>query len=254
MEPMTLISPRSAFERHARLSPEEERRLREEMRQWQADALQQERLKRLKKEHDEELRREAEFVAAIQTALATRPQIEAFTVKLDRYDTAAVEALLANEQELKIVTERIDKALDEAVQLSDGRRVFKTEDGKRVFDEFGTEVSPEEIGADQIPNARKRFEPFMRDREQQRALMEEREQLHAFQQKLDAARDRLDDKDLTADALDDMERDIDASTPDRVRKLMGDDPAQDRDGPARQREAGVDLRSQTPALAGPAAP
>ncbi|MCK0197409.1 hypothetical protein MWN34_10840 [Ancylobacter sp. 6x-1] len=131
--------------------------------------------------------------------------------------------------------------------------MFKTEDGKRVFDEHGTEVSPEELGADQIPDARKRFEPFMRDREQQRALMEERAQLHKFQQKLDEARDRLDDKDLTADALDDMEGDIDASTPDRVRKLMGEDPTLGRDGP-RQRDAGMDLRSQTPIVTEPAAP
>lgn len=254
MEPVTLISPRSAFDRHARLSPEEERRLREEMRQWQAEALQQERLKRLKKEHDDELRREAEFVAAVQTVLANQTQIDAFTVKLDRYDTASVEALLANERELEIVTEPIDAALDQAVQLPDGRRVFKSEDGIRVFDEHGKEVSRDEIDPDAIPDYKKAFEPYWSDVQQQRGLQAERAQLHEFQQKLDEARDRLDDKDLRADALDDLERDIDSATPDRVRKLMGEDPAQDQDGPTRQREPSAEFRSQMPVIAGPAAP
>jgi len=249
---LAAISPRTAFDRHARLTPEEERRLREELRQWQAEALQAERTKRLKREHDEEIHREAELLQAVQTLLATPERIEAFTVKLDRYDTATVEALLANEEELRLVTDRIDEALDQAVQLPDGRRVFKTLDGTRVFDEHGEELSPDEIDPAAIPNYKKAFEPYWSDVQQRRGLEAERTDLLRFQEKLDDARDRLDDKDLTADALDDLERDIDAAMPERLRRLAGEEPAQEQDGPARQR--GADLEPRSPAVTGPAAP
>ena len=222
MEPLSAISPRTAFDRHARLTPEEERRLREELRQWQAEALQAERTKRLKREHDEEIHREAELLQAVQMLLATPERIAAFTVRLDRYDAATVEALLANDEELRVVGERIDEALDQAVELPDGRRVFKTLDGTRVFDEHGEELSPDQIDPAAIPDYKKAFEPYWSDVQQRRGLEAERIDLHRFQQKLDDARNRLDDADLTDDALDDLERDIDAAMPKRVRRLAGD--------------------------------
>lgn len=254
MDHLAAISPRTAFDRHARLSPEEERRLREEVRQWQAEALQVERTKRMKREHDEELHREAELLQVVQTLLATPERIEAFTVKLDRYDVATVEALLANEHDLTVVGERLRKMLDNAEQLPDGRRVFKTEDGHRVFDEHGQELSPEEIDPDAIDDGRTRFEPYWASHLEQKSLVEEREALLEYQQKLDDAREIVGKEGVTARELDELEKALDDEAPDRVRKLAGEDLVRDPELHGERPDAAPVVGGRMSPLLGPAGP
>ena len=60
-------------------------------------------------------------------------RIEAFSIKLDTYETATVEALIANEKAMELVQARLDDLLDRAHVVEDGRRVFKTRDGEHRF-------------------------------------------------------------------------------------------------------------------------
>ncbi|MEL6933399.1 MAG: hypothetical protein AAFO17_09940 [Pseudomonadota bacterium] len=71
-----------------------------------------------------------------------------------------VEALISNQEALDAVKERIDVILMRAHALEDGRRVFKTEDGTQVFDQFGEEVGPEVIAPEDIDDSAPRWEDF----------------------------------------------------------------------------------------------
>lgn len=222
------ISPRLAFARYAAISRELREKLRDEADRTRFLDQQKER-----REDEEKRLEEQDFETFMQTVvLATEPQIAAFTVKLDRYDAATVDALMQNEQELGDVRERIGSMLARAHQLPDGRRVFKSLDGKHVFDENGNEVSSNVIRPEEIDDGRKRFEPYWEERQREKVLVQERDDLHDFQRKLDAARDALDRPDLTEDELDALEKDIDDATPQRVRALAGDNLESQADAPA----------------------
>jgi hypothetical protein len=122
IQSFTQTSARFEFAKRAELNDELRRRLALELATVG-------RNERAKTEKERERRENAEFAAALKFALATPEQIAAFTVRLDTYDTATVEALLANQEALDAVKARIDDLLLKAHTLPDGRRVFKTEDG-----------------------------------------------------------------------------------------------------------------------------
>lgn len=87
---------------------------------------------------------------AADAIMATEIQIEKFKVKLDAYDEATIKALMENRQALDLVSTQLEEMLERAYVMEDGRRVFRTEDGTQVFDEFGQEVSRGELNPDLI--------------------------------------------------------------------------------------------------------
>lgn len=201
-------SIRHEFRRRTALSRELQDRLAEDIR-------------RREREEREERQQEAETSDFLQAAvLATETQIAEFTLTLDRYDAATVEALLENEKQLVAVQARIDDMLLRAHVLPDGRRVFKTEDGLRVFDEFGVELQPEEIEPASIDDARPRWERFQDAQADQTQLQQQREDLTDYQQRLDDARDRLDDPTLTQDDLNALDESLSEEMPDAVRQTL----------------------------------
>ncbi|MEM1163508.1 MAG: hypothetical protein AAGJ28_21455, partial [Pseudomonadota bacterium] len=58
------------------------------------------------------------------------------------------------------VQARIDALLEGAFIMPDGRRVFKSEDGQRVYDEFGKEVGRDGIDPDLIPDGLPAWESY----------------------------------------------------------------------------------------------
>ena len=217
------LTTRIAFTRHAAIGRDLERRLADE-----AHLKKREQGKRRDEQEDRADTDLMEFAQAV--VLASDTQVAEFSIKLDRTDAATVEALMQNEREMLVLQERIDKRLAQAEVLPDGRRVFKTEDGTRVFDEFGAEVSSEIISADEIPDHKDRFEPYWKDHLDFEGLALEREKLIEFQDALANTRTRFDEARtktgadaLTEDALADLEAEIEAATPERVRKLLDHD-------------------------------
>lgn len=186
----------------------------------------QTRLFKLQKVRAEERERieekaEAGISAMMATAvIATELQIKAFELTLDQYETATVEALIANQEALDVVRERIDVILMQAHVLDDGRRVFKTEDGTQVFDEFGEKVGPEIIDPDEVDDSKTTWEEYAQAREAEQALASERSQLIEFQQKLDEARDEIADGQITVDELNDLEAQLDQLAPPAVATQM----------------------------------
>lgn len=152
--------------------------------------------------------------------LATDIEIAEFTHKLDTYDAAVVDALDDNTKRLDDVKRQLDDMLARAYVMPDGRRVFKTEDGLRVFDENGAELSADEIDPDLIEDYRTKWEAFSARKGEEAKILEERQKLLEFQEKLDDARNELADGELTKHELDVLELDIDASMPMAVQRRM----------------------------------
>ncbi|MCH9808830.1 MAG: hypothetical protein K0U74_13970 [Alphaproteobacteria bacterium] len=153
-------------------------------------------------------------------ALADPVDVAEFRVKLDTYDEATVKALMENRALLDSVNQRIEEMLDGAHKLEDGRRVFKTIDGQRVFDEHGASVPLQTINPEQIPNHLPKWEHLQAERQLKETLIEERQQILEFQDKLDRARESADADDFTQSELDDLEADIEDSAPPSVAKHM----------------------------------
>ena len=168
---------------------------------------------------------------AFSFVIATDEQIAAFTVKLDTYDAATIEALMENERALEQVREELRIMLDKAYVLPDGRRVFKTEDGTRVFDEYGEEIS--DFDPALIEDWRPHWEEYDAKTDEHRVLEQERRELLDYQGELDEARERAAEDGLTEAELEDLELRIEQDMPDAVKRhLTGEhSPAPDDDKP-----------------------
>ncbi len=110
---------------------------------------------------------------AIEATVAAEIQIrefesrmDAFETRLDKYDarldahnTAITKALMENRELLDLLSERLlqvetdlQNMLDRAYVMEDGTRVFKSEDGVTVIDEFGKTVDREILDPNLVPN------------------------------------------------------------------------------------------------------
>jgi hypothetical protein len=169
-------------------------------------------------------RREEEDRRYFETlmVLASEQQVAAFHDRLERYDTAVVQALMDNERALDDAGKRRDELEAAAYRLPDGRMVFKTEDGMRVLDQNGAELSRDTIDPESIPDANTRWEPFKAIVDTRLKLLQERQELHAFQEKVDSARDTIDKGGVTAKDLDDLGAALQRDMPDSVRQRMAD--------------------------------
>ena len=191
---------------------------------WQREqkALHHNRRREEREKHERDAEKGDNAFAEIAGAvLATSEEIADFQVTLDAYDEAAINALMQNEQDLLVVREQLDDMLSKAYVLEDGRRVFKTEDGTRVFDEHGVELPPDSIDPDLIDDLRPRAEPYLEALHVEKSLVEERADLLDFQEKLDHAREESNRGDLTKEELDDLKSDLEASMPPSVREQLG---------------------------------
>jgi len=174
----------------------------------------------------EERRKERERIEQIEAALATPVQVAIFKAQLDAYDTVTVEALMNNERQFAEIRARIQSMLLEAHVLPDGRRVFRTRDGKQVFDEHGREVSPDTLKADAIDPRRPTWEDLQGARDQEKRVIEERERLDQYQQKLDEARNKVNEGNLTKEELDQLDKELEKSMPKPVREVVQRNDAQ----------------------------
>lgn len=156
METAPLRFYRLEFAKRAEWRRDDERRTFDQARQREGKDKRQKR----EREADQEA-----LLDAMLAVMSTETDIANFYTQLDSYDAATVEALMENNEQLKAVREELKILLDQAFVLPDGRRVFKTEDGVRVFDEHGVEVK--DIDPDSIeswrPSWKQYQNPFERE-------------------------------------------------------------------------------------------
>lgn len=184
---------------------------------------------RRKEEHGKQDSTRDDHDSAVTVMLVTElDQIEEqeLRISIERHDQAVIQALIENEERLAAANRRVEQLLDEAYVLPDGRRVFKTEDGTRVFDEFGQEVGRDELDPGLVDDFRPHWESFSTEADARHALITERQDLLEYQQKLDEARERMDAGDMDAGELTELDRMMREDAPDAVRRHLPEgDPA-----------------------------
>lgn len=185
----------------------------------QAVLIQQamERDRRERKEAFEQ--NETEFMDFAMTMVAAT-EIDGFRLEIDAYDAAAVSALYENEHRLALARTELGDLFAKAHVLPDGRHVFKTEDGVRVFDEHGQELALDVIDPDAIADERPRWEAVKPKIDAHDALVKERDEIIRYQGKLDDARERLDKGDISRTEFDAMREDLKEAMPDAVRDQL----------------------------------
>lgn len=208
---------------------------------YQRFVQRQQEEERQRRERREEARNDDAELMDFAMVAVSASEMAQFRIEIDRYDAAAITALQENERALMEVRERLDAMLAKAHVLPDGRRVFKTEDGLRVFDETGIELGVETIDPDMIEDWRPRAEGYLTEFERAQELIAERDQILTYQQKLDGARERLDAGDLTQDEFDRLRRELVADMPEAVRdqipELASQEPEASHDTSNRANEA-----------------
>jgi len=162
---------------------------------------------------------------AAEVILATEIQIEEFKVKLDAYDEATVIALMENQELLDAVNAQLHSMLERAYVMDDGRRVFKTEDGTQVFDEFANEVKRDELDFDLISPGSPTWEQRLELLGKRDQLTSEREQILEFQEKLDHAREQVVDSKISISELDDLDAELADAMPPSVKAHLSESAA-----------------------------
>lgn len=173
---------------------------------------------------EEQRREEKEDTEFAEVMAATKQQIVAFHERLDQYDAAIVDALIDNEHALEEAGKYRDKLEANAFELPDGRKVFKTEDGQRVFNANGAQVSRETIDPAAIPDSKTRWEDMQGSKAKLEELLREREKLQEFHKRVDAAREAGGKEGVTGKELDGLDADLRRDMPEAVRrKIEGED-------------------------------
>ena len=142
------------------------------LRERHLHALREERVRRERRDDQRDVA-DQDFLDLAVTML-TVSEIATFRAELDMYETASVIALQENERALEAAQRQVEEILLRAHVLPDGRRVFKTEDGTRVFDEFGVEIEASVITPESIADERPRYETYEAARDARDHLRQER--------------------------------------------------------------------------------
>ena len=111
----------------------------------------------------------------------------------------------------------VEAMLAQAYVMEDGRRVFETEDGTQVFDEFGTEVGKDEIDPLQIDDSNPTWEAFSADLALEAYLNAQRADILEFQEKLDGAREQVAVGGISEVDLAELDADLLEAMPDTVK-------------------------------------
>lgn len=168
------------------------------------------------KKQEERLEQDLDTLATAFVA-ASEEAIQIFETKLNTYDQATVFALMENQALLDEVQARLDTMLDRAHVLDDGRRVFKSRDGSFVIDEYGEQVTAQEIDPMIIPDSKPSAEDYLSAFEAKQELMAEREKLLEFQDKIDNAREKIADGEISESDLENLDAELLDAMPASVR-------------------------------------
>lgn len=161
---------------------------------------------------------EEELMAVAQAAIeATAESLAQFEEQLTHYEKLTVEQITALQDKLVQLAEVRAELFENAHMLPDGRRVFKTEDGQSVFDEYGVQLSREEIDPALISDEKTRWEAILRIDATIAQTQQQLDEVFEFQDELDGMRDRYNEGDLTAGELEDLEQRLERSVPTSIR-------------------------------------
>lgn len=195
-------------------------------------------------------------VADFAATVISLEQSELFQSEINVFHEASYEALAQIDAEIDLLDEKIENILDNAHTLEDGRRVFKTEDGTRVFDEFGQLVETQIIDPIEISDELERWEVFDDLTNNRSLLLKERGAVIDFQSKTDHADERLNSGELSTAEYNDLRDELYNTAPDRVRGIAAKrglefETEKDAETSAPSQEMELDLDSELAEMARP---
>ena len=179
------------------------------------------RLHRDKREREkDEKRRDTEDGLVDMAFVAMQALEQELRETIETYQTATVLALEENRKALEEIERQRQEMLDRAYVMDDGRRVFKSRDGERVFDEFGQQIGKDELDPDMIPNDQDVWEDFDEFNSGRDRLKAEREQLLDYQEFLDEGEAKLDKGGLSESEKKTLRQELESAMPLSVRKQV----------------------------------
>lgn len=135
-------------------------------------------------------------------ALASQEQLVAFDNRLDAYEAKIIAEMLRNDERLAEIRRQRAEMIEQAYVGPDGRRMFKSEDGLRVFDEFGSEISPDEVDPKLIPDGLVAAEVVLANYAEDGQLIERNGVLAEGLEKTALAKERAHQPGTTSEDLD----------------------------------------------------
>lgn len=196
-----------------------------ERRKWFIASRHQRKQREIHQDHAEDVL--SDFAASF--VLADPLEIEAYKAELDEFDALTVEAIMENREILDRLYAERDAMLERAYQLDDGTRVFKSEDGLRVYDEQGQLVSPNVVDPTVIDDKFEKAEPYIEKLESIAKHKQIHKNLLEFQEHLDEDRELADSGTMTKHELAERREERLKEMPIEVRrKLNGYDETQEQ--------------------------
>ena len=148
--------------------------------------------------------------------------------ELDRASARALELALKREREARETLEQIQSQ----AMIVQGRRAYRTADGRHVYYEDGTRVE-EQVARD---STRPTWEQYQDANRHVDTAVEERKEIEDYRDRLDRTRSRVqgdDGEPLNKDDLDAIDKELEAM-PDSVRKQLRTTSAMKQGGPTTQ--------------------
>ena len=153
---------------------------------------------------------------------AYEDQLDIYEAKLDARDVAITKALIKNQEQYEALISVQEKLLDNAYELPDGRKVYRSEDGSSVYFEDGAEVPADIISADAIADGFTTIEELDEINGALEDIKKERDALHDAQadndlrrdtlsearEKVSSARAKIEEGGLTVDEIDNLDAEI----------------------------------------------
>lgn len=170
----------------------------------------------IKAKQDQERREKAEekleddlVSLATDVIIATEVQIAQFQMQLDRFDERTVAGLMESQQLLDRLYAEREALLARAYVMEDGRRVFKSEDGSFVIDEFGEIVSSDEFDSSVIPDHYPRADAIMDIDAKIDRGKEIQSRFHVLDAKVREAHREADDGDMSVERIEQLTAEFD---------------------------------------------
>jgi hypothetical protein len=169
-----------------------------------------------------------------QTRLAQfEVKLDNYDAKLDVYDEAVTRALIEQLERMDVLKAAHSEILDNAYVLENGRRVFKSEDGTFVVDEFGANVEEDIVDPETIPAGYSSADVLLKSLSNLDEVQSEIDALHQAQSEIDVARERssnardllkqgkvlAETEGVTVGALNENESELDAAVPKSLSRL-----------------------------------
>ncbi len=178
----------------------------------------------------EKKKSEREFRTLLEILLAEDPNYAALytrvSEKLDKARQAADQALIDINLHLEDSERKLQMMRDQAAELEDGTKVFRSENGESVYTKEGERLDNDKAQDIRFSGDEPSWEEYNADKGDHETAIRQKEEVEAFQRDvLDPAEARMKDEDnpMLTDELEDLEQILDDRVPEIIRSAYRHD-------------------------------